>query len=116
MHTTIVVDRPDTPNLDEILKLASYKPDRTVRVHVMETNAGASNARNAGLWQSFGDHAILLDDDVTAEPGLVDAYLGAIQRHPGAAAYVGVTKLPEPRTLLQHALKACNICYFYVQF
>jgi LPS sulfotransferase NodH len=113
IHTTLVVDRPDAPNLHEILRLASYQPDRTVRVHVMETNAGASNARNAGLWQSFGDHAILLDDDVTAQAGLVDAYLGAIERHPGAAAYVGVTKLPVPQTLMQQAMTACNICYFY---
>jgi LPS sulfotransferase NodH len=79
----------------------------------MEVNSGASNARNAGLWQSFGDHAILLDDDVTPEAGLVDAYLGAIERHPGAAAYVGVTKLPVPQTLVQHAMAACRICYFY---
>jgi len=113
IHTTIVVDRPDAPNLHEILRLSSYQPDRTVRVHVMEINAGASNARNAGLWQSFGDHAILLDDDVTPEAGLVDAYLGAIERHPGAAAYVGLTRLPAPQTLVQHAMAACNICYFY---
>ena len=113
IHTTIVVDRPDTPNKNDILRLASYQPDRTVRIHVMEVNSGASNARNAGLWQSFGDHAILLDDDVTPEAGLVDAYLGAIERHPGAAAYVGVTKLPVPQNLIQHAMAACRICYFY---
>ena len=70
-------------------------------------------ARNTGLWQSFGDHAVLLDDDVEPADGLLDAYLGAIDRHPHAAAYVGLTKLPAPRKLVQHALVACRICYFY---
>lgn len=113
IHTTLVVDRPETDNLNQLLALASYAPNRTVRVHVMETNSGASNARNAGLWQSFGDHAIMLDDDVIPDPGLVDAYLSAIERHPGAAAYVGLTRLPDPETLMQHAMVACRICYFY---
>jgi LPS sulfotransferase NodH len=113
VHTTIVVDRPDAANLDQILELASYQPDRTVRIHVMEKNVGAGNARNAGLWQSFGDYAIFLDDDVTPSVGLVDAYLGAIERIPGAAAYVGMTQLPVPQSLVQQAMAACNICYFY---
>ena len=113
VHTIIVCDRPDADNLDEVQRLLSYTPNRTVRVHVMEENAGASFARNAGLHQSFGDHAVLLDDDVMPQAGLLDAYLGAIERHPGAAAYVGVTELPAPITPLQHALTACRICYFY---
>ena len=67
LHTILVVDRPDAPNLSEVAAMRSYEPNRTVRVHVMAENSGASMARNTGLWQSFGDHAVLLDDDV--EPG-----------------------------------------------
>jgi GT2 family glycosyltransferase len=56
-----------------------------VRVYVMERNEGAAQARNTGLAQSFGDHAILLDDDVIPSADLIGAYLGAIARYPDAA-------------------------------
>ena len=38
---------------------------------------------------------------------------GAIDRQPGAGAYVGLTVLPPPATAWQRALSACRICYFY---
>lgn len=113
LQTIVVVDRPTTPNLEELRRLSSYANGRIVRVHVQEANAGASFARNTGLAQSFGDYAVLLDDDVQPRPGLLDAYLGAIARHPGEAAYVGLTELPPPVTWVQCALKACRVCYFY---
>lgn len=113
VHTILVVDQPTVSNLNEVRDLASYTANRIVRVHVQEANGGASFARNTGLAQSFGDHAVLLDDDVQPEPGLLDAYLGAIARHPDEAAYIGLTELPRPETWVQCALKACRICYFY---
>lgn len=113
VQTILVVDRPDADNIDEVRSLLSYRSNRFVRVYIMEKNAGASAARNAGLAQSFGDHAVLLDDDVVPRPQLLDAYISAIKRAPGAAAYVGVTELPAPQTWSECAIKACNICYFY---
>ena len=113
VHTILVVDQPTVSNLKEVRGLASYTANRIVRVHVQEANGGASFARNTGLAQSFGDYVVLLDDDVQPEPGLLDAYLGAIARHPGEAAYIGLTELPRPETWVQCALKACRICYFY---
>jgi hypothetical protein len=71
--TIIVVDRPDAPNLDEIKNLQSYSENRLVRVVVMDENKGASEARNTGLSQSFGDYALLLDDDVVPSDTLLDA-------------------------------------------
>ena len=114
VHTLIVVDRPEAPTVTEIkTQLASYEANKVVRVLVMPVNAGAAHARNTGMFQSFGDHCVLLDDDVTPEPGLLDAYIAAIDRHPDAAAYVGLTSLPLPVTAWQRALAACRICYFY---
>ena len=113
IHKIIVVDKPDAPNISEIKKLESYDPHNTIRVYVMPTNQGASMARNTGLAQSFGDHAILLDDDVVPNENLIDAYLGGIERNPCASVYVGLTRLPPPQTLLQKAMKASRICYFY---
>lgn len=113
LQTLIVVDRPDVPHLADIEALASYEANRVVRVFVMPENGGAAAARNAGLAQSFGEHAVLLDDDVVPDAALVAAYVGAALRHPDAAGFVGLTKLPAPVTLMQHALVACNICFFY---
>ncbi|KAK1866225.1 hypothetical protein I4F81_008745 [Pyropia yezoensis] len=113
IHTILVVDNPASPALAEVMTLCSYAINRTVRVHVMEANVGASGARNAGLGQAFGDWAVLLDDDVVPEAGLLDAYIGAIQRQPAATAFVGVTRLPPPVTLIQRSMAACRICFFY---
>ena len=113
VHTIIVVDRPTAENLSELSGLCSYSPNRTVRVDVMPANVGASTARNKGLQQSFGDHCILLDDDVVPEVGLIEAYLSAIDRYPNALGYVGLTRLPAAQTIVQHAIIASNICYFY---
>ena len=113
IHKIIVVDKPDASNLCEIKKLESYDPHNTIRVYVMPSNKGASIARNTGLAQSFGDHSILLDDDVVPNDNLIDAYLGAIERNPSASVYVGLTRLPPPQTLIEKAMKASRICYFY---
>jgi LPS sulfotransferase NodH len=113
IHTIIICDRPEADNLDQVRSLTSYAPDRTVRVDVVPFNMGAAAARNLGLDQSFGDHAVLLDDDVIPDDGLIDAYLAAIDRMPGAPIYVGVTTLPTPTTFVQKAIVASGICYFY---
>lgn len=74
----------------------------------MPKNLGAPTARNVGLAQSFGDHAIMMDDDVVPSSQLVAAYVGAIARYPDAVGYVGLTKLPSsPSSYLQRALLAC---------
>lgn len=79
------------------------------RVFKNPKNLGAPLSRNAGLAQSFGDWTVLLDDDVIPNPNLLDAYLGAILRHPDASVYVGLTELPPPKTLMQQALVASQV-------
>jgi glycosyltransferase involved in cell wall biosynthesis len=39
----------------------------------MPENLGVSMARNTGLAQSFGDYALLLDDDVQPDDCIIDA-------------------------------------------
>mmetsp|Transcript_9930 Transcript_9930/g.23952 ORF Transcript_9930/g.23952 Transcript_9930/m.23952 type:complete len:1010 (-) Transcript_9930:296-3325(-) len=114
VQTIIVVDRPDTPNMREIKALERYTPNSLVRVVEMPKNEGASAARNRGLAQSFGDHAVLLDDDVVPDPNILEAYVGAILRYPGSTkVFVGCTTIPPPRTWMQRAMKICGICFFY---
>ena len=114
LNIIIVVDRPDTPNLAELCTtLTSYAANRVVRVFAMPSNQGASMARNAGLAQAFGEHVIFLDDDVIPCERLLDEYLSAIMRYPKAAGFVGSTILPQPQTLVEHAIYACHIAFFY---
>lgn len=109
----VVVDRPDASSLEGILQLQSYAPNKLVRVVVMPSNQGASAARNMGLAQSFGDYAVLLDDDVFPRPGILDAYIGAAKRHPGAKIFVGMTPQPEPRRLMEQAIAASHMTFFF---
>mmetsp|Transcript_7212 Transcript_7212/g.10150 ORF Transcript_7212/g.10150 Transcript_7212/m.10150 type:complete len:1017 (-) Transcript_7212:189-3239(-) len=111
----IVVDNPDLSpeHLAIIQSLQSHDPNHIVRIHKNEVNLGASESRNTGLSQSFGDYAILLDDDVIPEISLLDAYLGAIIRNPKAKILVGHTKLPSPQTLLQKGFIASEMSFFY---
>eukprot|EP00798_Chlamydomonas_sp_ICE-L_P013707 gene13703-19599_t len=108
VHTLIVVDNPGCGEeaLASVEALRDWSPNHLVRVYVQPENMGASLARNAGMAQSFGDWTVLLDDDVIPEPDLLDAYLGAIMRFPEAKIYVGLTKLPEPQSLMQHSVFA----------
>ena len=113
LHTIVICDNPKSANLDDVRGLVSYTPDQTVRVDFVPFNMGAAAARNLGLDQSFGDHCVLLDDDVVPDHGLMEAYLAAIDRFPHAPIYVGVTTLPEPTTFVQRSIIASGICYFY---
>ncbi len=44
------------------------------------------------------------DDDVVPEAGVLDAYVAATSRFPSAALLVGLTRTPEPRSLMEHAM------------
>ena len=55
-----------------------------VQVLSYGANRGASHARNVGLNYSTADWVLFLDDDVLPEPHLLDAYAGAVIRHPNA--------------------------------
>lgn len=102
LHVLIVVDRPDASNLPAIKALGSHAPDHTVRVYVQPTNMGASMARNTGYAQSFGDHAIFLDDDVFPALDLVDAC--ARPRIPPPPAVRGGARAARARTYGSHAI------------
>lgn len=113
VHFMIVVDNPASPHLAAVRALEDWSPNHLVRIYENATNLGASLSRNTGMASSFGDHTVLLDDDVIPDPGLLDAYLGAISRHPEAKVLVGLTKLPRPQTLIQRALIASQMTFFF---
>ncbi|CAN0316414.1 unnamed protein product, partial [Ectocarpus sp. 8 AP-2014] len=63
--------------------------------------------------QAFSDHVVLLDDDVVPERHILDAYLGGIDRFPKARVWVGFTRFPPANTVVEHAVRASNLCHFY---
>ncbi|KAI8466967.1 MAG: hypothetical protein J3K34DRAFT_524121 [Monoraphidium minutum] len=114
VHILVVVDDPASPQLPRLGPLLEdYSPNRLVRVAAQPANGGASRARNAGMAQSFGDWTVLLDDDVIPSPSILDAYLGAALRRPSARVLVGLTQLPPPATLMQEALAASWVTFFF---
>jgi glycosyltransferase involved in cell wall biosynthesis len=111
VHFLVVVDNPAASG--ELAVLQDWSSNHLVRVQVNASNMGASASRNAGIAASCGDWIVLLDDDIIPEASLLDAYLGAIRRHPAAKIFVGLTLLPAPETLMQHALMASQMTFFY---
>jgi hypothetical protein len=105
----IILDNPDSPHAKEVTAMQSVASNYQINVRHYDKNRGASYARNYGLGCSYADWVILLDDDVTPEPSLLDAYIGATFRYPCAAVLVGSTPLPEPCNLLTHAIRASGI-------
>ena len=113
VNIVLVVDDPSTPQISALLALQDWKPNHLVRIVVNERSLGASGARNAGIATCHGDWTVLLDDDVVPDKLLIDAYIGATARNPDAQVIVGVTELPPPVTMMQHALMASQFTFFY---
>lgn len=113
LQIIVVVDNPAAERLEEVKALTSYAKDHIVRVFVNQENVGASESRNIGLSQAFSDHVVLLDDDVVPESHILDAYLGGIDRFPDAHVWVGCTRFPPAKTVVEHAMRASNLCHFY---
>lgn len=77
LHELVVaVDGPD-PVLEERLALV---PDERLVVVVLPENVGQSAAREAGARAATGEVLLLLDDDVSLEPGAVAGHVRAHAR------------------------------------
>ena len=105
----VILDNPKHPNADKVRGLQTVAQNYQINVRGHEKNYGASAARNFGLGHSKADWVILIDDDVTPEAELLDAYLGALMRFPQASVLVGSTHLPPPKNWLTHAIVASDI-------
>ncbi len=82
---TIIVAGSDGSCPDEILQPFTALQPLVIACH--EHNISAS--RNAGLGASGAELVLFIDDDATARPGWIEAYLGAFSRSPSAWAVGG---------------------------
>lgn len=113
VHILIVVDNPLSENISDIRRLEDWTSNHLVRVYQNPTNLGASLSRNTGLASSHGDWVVLLDDDVIPDKDILNAYLGASIRHSQAKILVGLTSLPAPTRLVEHAIVASQMTFFF---
>lgn len=81
LEIVVVVDGCADGTHELLLKLAEQHPRLRP---VWQENAGAGQAREAGLQRAKGEVVLVLDDDVVASPGLVSGH---------AAAHVGQARL-----------------------
>jgi glycosyltransferase involved in cell wall biosynthesis len=113
VHVLIVVDNPLLGNEAELLTLEDWSFNHLVRVWKQPSNMGASLARNTGMAQSFGDWCVLLDDDVIPDDNLLNEYYSTSVQYPKARILVGTTTIPSPNTLIEKALIASQITFFF---
>jgi glycosyltransferase involved in cell wall biosynthesis len=82
----VVVDNNSTDATPEVCRSFA---DRLPLRRIFEPAQGLSHARNAGTRATEGDLVIFTDDDVDVEPGWLNAFCQAAQRHPDATFFGG---------------------------
>ena len=89
LYEVLVVDNSSTDHTRQVLhqKAAAYP---NLRVHV-QTKRGAAATRNVGIREADGEIVLFIDDDIFAEPNLIESHLNYHQGNPGAAIIGGVT-------------------------
>lgn len=92
-HRVIVVD--DASPDDSVARLREAHPDTEI-VELAE-NRGFAAACNAGISRGVGGIVVLVNNDVVAEPGLLEALSDALAASPGAGSAVPLLLKPDGR-------------------
>ena len=82
----IVIDNAST---DGTARLLQDFAARSGALFLSEPRSGKSNALNTAIEHARGEMLLFLDDDVIADPRLVDAYAAAERSFPDAAVFAG---------------------------
>ena len=95
----IVVSDGSTDGTDEYLRGGQTPVDV---VAVTQPNSGPGPARNAGVERARGDLVVFVDDDVVAEPDLVEQHVRSHEHDDGRLVVIGPMLTPgglhaEPR-------------------
>src|SRR5215475_15214082 len=90
-YEVIVIDNDSSDDTRTVLEQTA-KTYRNFRFGVQE-KPGAAATRNAGLRLASGDLILFIDDDVQAEPSLVEAHLDAHQKNQNASV-IGAVSMP----------------------
>ena len=86
----VLVDNNSTDETAAIFRRFSDINTSIPSQYVLETKQGLSWARNCGMAKSNGEYLIFLDDDIKADPNLVEAYCNFFDSNGSAIACGGV--------------------------
>jgi GT2 family glycosyltransferase len=89
----VVVDDRSPDGTAELL--SRITPRFALKRFRHETNRGRAAARNTGIRGASGDLVVFLDDDMRAEPRLVEEHVRFHDSHPGAAVIGNALTAPE---------------------
>jgi GT2 family glycosyltransferase len=92
MEVVVVDDRSPDGTAEMLSGLATRFALRRLR---HDTNRGRAAARNTGVRGASGELVVFLDDDMRAEPGLVEEHVRFHDSHPGAAVIGNALTAPE---------------------
>ncbi len=89
LYEVIVVDNSSTDHTQQVLaqKSVTYP---NIRIH-SQTKRGAAATRNVGIRKADGEVVLFIDDDIFAEPTLIEAHLKYQFANSGASIVGGVT-------------------------
>ena len=92
-HRVIVVD--DASPDDTLERLRAGHPD--VDVVALDVNAGFAAACNRGIEHGDADIVVLVNNDVVADPLLLERLVAALDAHPGAGSAAPLLTRPDGR-------------------
>jgi len=82
----LVIDNASTDDTDQLVRAARLpRPPRLLRCPIQ----GLSHARNMAVAHARGEAIVWLDDDVRPDPGILEAYVAALDQYPDRALFGG---------------------------
>jgi len=89
LYEVLVVDNSSTDNTQQVLaqKAVTYP---NLKIH-LQTKRGAAATRNVGIQESTSEIVLFIDDDIFAEPNLIEAHLNYHRENPNSSIIGGVT-------------------------
>lgn len=99
----------DNPQVQVPASIQQLSQRNNIHLLINAQNLGFSRTRNKGIDAGHGDWILLLDDDVTPEPDLLQAYARQITLLPDAIGFVGVTEFPVPINAVTQALQITGV-------
>ena len=97
----VLVDNNSTDETEAVFRRFSDINKGVMTKYVFEAKQGLSCARNRGISESNGEYLIFLDDDIKADPNLVESYCNFFDANISAIACGGVVtayyECPRPK-------------------
>ena len=114
----VIVDNPKDENASRIKEAFEKEYKESIWIRILESNQGASAARNRGMYESCADFIVFLDDDVIPGKDLLYQYARAIddaQRSKEEfGGFVGTTTFPkEPQNFRTIGVRLSGCLYFW---